>query len=61
MNVTEFAMASVRIRWEAIDAIRALNLPEPAKPAEIVRLDQYRRERWLIKHTRPIGPPPRAA
>lgn len=54
MNATEFAMAAVRIRWEAIDAMRALNLPDP-KPAEIVRLDQYRRERWLIKHTRPMS------
>lgn len=56
MNATEFAMASVRIRWEAIEAMRALNLPEPKQPAEIVRLDQYRRERWLIKHTRPMSP-----
>lgn len=63
MDLTEFCMTACRIRWEAIDAMRALSLPEPTKPAEIVRLDQYRRERWLIKHTRPMGPPngPQAA
>lgn len=58
MDLTEFCMASVRIRWEAIDAMRALNLPEPKKPAEIVRLDQYRRDRWLAKYARPFPKQP---
>lgn len=61
MDATFFAMTACRIRWEAIDAMRALNLPEPKKPAEIVRLDQYRRERWLAKYARPMKPPPEAA
>jgi hypothetical protein len=65
LNITEFAMAAVRIQWEAIDAMRALNLPEPKKPAEIVsaeRMQQLRRERWLAKHCRPMRPePPRVA
>lgn len=58
MNATEYGMAYTRIQWEAIDAMRALNLPEPKKPAEVVRLDQYRRERWLAKYARPFPKQP---
>lgn len=57
MDATFFAMTACRIRWEAIDAMRALNLPEP-KPAEVVCLEQYRRERWLAKYARPFPKQP---
>lgn len=61
MDATLFAMTAVRIRWEAIDAMRAMNLPEPKKAAEIVHIEQARRQRWLAKHTRPLPPSPPAA
>lgn len=61
MNATEYGMAHVRIQWEAIDALRELNRPEP-KSADVVSIkqarEQLRRKRCLAMHARPFPKQP---
>lgn len=42
MNATQMAMNYARFQWEAA--------------GKIVSFAEYRRRRWLVKHTRPMPP-----